>query len=94
MCLPDKINMINGKRQQGDLVDDSSVSILNGQLLTGVANSKLIGQAQGGLIHVLWKDFSPDACKAFLNNCQRTFTQFMIDHSFSIGLGDMVITPE
>ena len=94
MCLPDKINLATGKREEADLLKDASVSILNGQLLTGIASSKLIGQAQGGLIHVLWKDFSPDACKAFLNNCQRTFTQFMIDHSFSIGLGDMVISPE
>lgn len=30
MCLPDKINLTTGKRQEEDLVKDTSVSILNG----------------------------------------------------------------
>lgn len=64
---------------------------MNGELLTGRCGKSIIGQSQGGLVHILFNDFSPEACKAFLNNCQRTFTQMMIDHSFSIGFGDMLI---
>lgn len=92
MGMPTKMNLIVGQRNTADFISDKTVSILNGELLTGIASSKLVGQAQGGLIHVLWKDHSADACKAFLNNCQRTMTQMMIDVSFSVGLGDMVIS--
>ncbi|CAL6014193.1 DNA-directed_RNA polymerase subunit [Hexamita inflata] len=89
LSMPDKLSMTIGKVD--DIQSDKAITILNGELLSGVASSKLVGQAQGGLIHILFNDFSHDYCKAFLNNCQRTFTQMMIDHSFSIGFGDMII---
>ena len=74
MSMPDNVNLQIGDRTAEKIMSDDHVHILNGELLTGVCGAKVIGQAQGGLIHILFKDFSPDFCKAFLNNCQRTMT--------------------
>ncbi|KAH0573713.1 DNA-directed RNA polymerase subunit [Spironucleus salmonicida] len=92
MSLPTQINLDIGGRNADNINSDTCQIILQGELLTGVASNKVIGQAQGGLIHVLWKDFSPEYCRSFLDNCQRTVTNFMIEHSFSIGFGDMIIS--
>lgn len=98
MSLPQDFNLAIGntkiKANDNPIVKDDSQVIVNGEFVCGICNHKVIGQAQGGLIHVLWKDYSPDACRTFMDNCQRTVTQFMADHSFSVGFGDMLISKD
>ena len=40
-------------------VKDTSVVIQGGELMSGILNKSNVGNAPGGLIHIVWKDLGP-----------------------------------
>eukprot|EP00768_Dysnectes_brevis_P000133 gnl/Dysnectes_brevis/1028_a1146_1678.p1 GENE.gnl/Dysnectes_brevis/1028_a1146_1678~~gnl/Dysnectes_brevis/1028_a1146_1678.p1 ORF type:complete len:2444 (+),score=361.56 gnl/Dysnectes_brevis/1028_a1146_1678:176-7507(+) len=74
--------------------DDSRVLIRSGQVLMGVCNKVVVGSSHGSLIHILWKDLSPEAARSFLNGCQRLVNAWLKQNSFSVGIMDMVTRQE
>lgn len=59
-------------------------------MLTGTLCKKSLGAAAGGLVHVIWMEKGPDACRRFLNNVQYSVTHWLQEHGFSMGIGDTV----
>ncbi len=61
------------------------VVIQNGQVLAGTLCKKSLGAAAGGLVHIIWMEYGPDAARAFLSQSQYTINQWLLQHGFSIG---------
>jgi len=94
MFLPSGVNYDLGNPTEVMSQKESYLKILDGSVLSGVCAKSAVGGKQGGLLHALFKDFSSEACKTFLDNCQRCVTHYMRDHSFSVGVGDMLLSPQ
>jgi DNA-directed RNA polymerase II subunit RPB1 len=72
---------------------DAQVIIQRGELLAGTLCKKSLGASAGGLVHVIWMEFGPDAARAFLSQTQFTVNYWLLQHGFSIGVGDLIADP-
>ena len=66
------------------------VLIQEGELLTGTLCKKTLGASGGSLIHVIWMEEGPEAARAFLSQTQYLTNYWLLQHGFSIGIGDTV----
>lgn len=64
--------------------------IQDGYLLEGTLCKKTLGASGGSLVHVIFMEAGPDAARAFLSQCQYTANYWLLQHGFSIGIGDTV----
>src|SRR5581483_11097530 len=69
---------------------DTQVLIEDGQLLCGIVCEKTVGTSQQGLVHVIMQELGPEAAKKFLNGCQLVVNYWLLQHGFSIGIGDTI----
>lgn len=70
-------------------LSDGRTVIRNGILLSGAIDKKSVGSQQGGIIHIVFNDFSSEAAKSFIDNIQRMINYFLLHiSSFSVGIGD------
>ena len=100
LLIPNEINIVRTSNDHDDAEDktsdkfnsplDTRVVIDQGELLSGIIDKKTIGSAGGGIVHVLWKDFGPDAAKKFLNDTQLVMNQWILQTSFTVGVADMI----
>ena len=91
-------------RQVNDPVEHSYNKILEdgegyvqvscGELLCGALCKKMLGTSSGGLIHVIYNDFGPDAAVNFISDAQRLLVEYMVRRGFSVGIGDCLIGSE
>ena len=44
----------------------------------------------GGLVHVIMNEHGPEECKRFLNQCQSIVNYWLLNHGFTVGIGDTV----
>jgi DNA-directed RNA polymerase II subunit RPB1 len=84
----------SGWHPDGDAKDispgDTQVKVENGELITGTLCKKSLGSSSGGLVHVIWMDHGPNAARLFLNHVQTVVNYWMLQHSFTVGIGDTV----
>jgi DNA-directed RNA polymerase beta' subunit len=66
------------------------VLIQDGYLLEGTLCKKTLGASGGSLVHIIFMEAGPDAARAFLSQCQYTANYWLLQHGFSIGIGDTV----
>lgn len=66
------------------------VLIQDGYLLEGTLCKKTLGASGGSLVHVIFMEAGPEAARAFLSQCQYVANYWMLQHGFSIGIGDTV----
>ncbi|KAI8838898.1 hypothetical protein BC829DRAFT_426127 [Chytridium lagenaria] len=59
---------------------------LEGSIDFGYSLQETVGNSSGGVVHVTWMEYGPEAAKEFLS-----FTQVV--NSFSIGIGDTIADP-
>jgi DNA-directed RNA polymerase beta' subunit len=94
------MNLIDGNMSYDDESPDSPeytdnmVIIKNGQLLQGVLDKKLLGATKHGIIHNIYNMHGMKVCMDYLNNHQRLITRWMSSHSFTIGIGNAMISPD
>ena len=69
---------------------DTQVLIEKGELLTGTLCKRTVGAGGGGLIHVAWVEHGPHAARSFLNQTQLLVNYWLLQHSFSVGIGDTI----
>jgi len=69
---------------------DTRVLIQKGQLLMGGLCKKNVGNAAGGLVHIIWSDFGPDACRRFLSTSQLLVNSWLVYHGFTVGIQDTI----
>jgi DNA-directed RNA polymerase II subunit RPB1 len=70
------------------------VHVSGGELLCGALCKKSLGTSSGGLIHVIYNDFGPDAAVNFISDAQRILVNYMERRGFSVGIGDCLIGVE
>ena len=68
--------------------------IVRGKLLKGPLGKKALGRSHGSIIHRLHNDYGADRTCQFINECQRINHLWFSGQGFSIGIGDMRISPE
>lgn len=69
---------------------DTKVIIEQGELLAGILCKKTLGNASGGLIHVAWLEHGPEAAKHILDQTQQVVNQWLVNHGFTVGIGDTI----
>ena len=69
---------------------DTQVLIESGELLTGTLCKKTVGAGAGGLVHVVWMEHGPDAARGFLSQTQTCVNYWLLQHGFSVGIGDTI----
>lgn len=95
MILP-KINLIgfhsaHPDREVSDISPgDTKVVIEEGLLLTGIICKRTVGNTGGGIIHIIFNEFGPEAAKNFFNGVQRVVNYWLLQNGFSIGIGDTI----
>jgi DNA-directed RNA polymerase II subunit RPB1 len=73
---------------------DNTVFIKNGDLLCGVITKSSVGASPGGIIHTIWKDHGPYACRDFLSNVQKVVNNWLVNTGFTVGVSDIIATDE
>jgi len=69
---------------------DTKVIIEDGHLLAGILCKKTVGSSAGGLIHVIFMEHGPFVCRDFFNDTQTVVNYWLLQHGFSVGIGDTV----
>ena len=71
-------------------VADTEVLIEKGNLLTGIVDKRTVGASSGSLIHVIWMEHGPKECASFLTRIQKVVNQWLVYHSFTVGISDCI----
>ncbi|KAI0344206.1 beta and beta-prime subunits of DNA dependent RNA-polymerase [Trametopsis cervina] len=71
-------------------VFDDGVLIENGELIFGIVDKKTVGSAQGGLIHVVFREKGPEMTRQLFTGLQRVVNYWLFHNGFSIGIGDTI----
>lgn len=71
-------------------VVDGYVLIDQGNLLCGVIDKSSIGSTSGGIIHIIMNEIGPDGAKDFMGQVQVLINYWLLNQSFTIGIGDSV----
>jgi DNA-directed RNA polymerase II subunit RPB1 len=69
---------------------DTYVIIDQGELICGITDKKTLGNSAGGIIHVIVNEYGHEEAKAFIDSCQRIVNAWLLQHGFSIGIGDTI----
>jgi DNA-directed RNA polymerase II subunit RPB1 len=69
---------------------DTRVLIDRGELLCGIIDKGTLGKSAGSLVHVIWHEQGPLACRGFLNTVQKVVNNWLVNHSFSVGVSDTI----
>jgi DNA-directed RNA polymerase II subunit RPB1 len=72
---------------------DAQVIIQGGAVVAGTLCKKTLGASAGGLVHIIWMEFGPEAARAFLSQTQFVINHWLLQHGFSIGIGDLIADP-
>jgi DNA-directed RNA polymerase II subunit RPB1 len=73
---------------------DAQVIIRSGRLVAGTLCKRTLGASAGGLVHVVWMEHGPEAARAFLSQVQFVVNAWLLQHGFSIGVGDLIADPK
>jgi len=71
--------------------NDLYVTIKNGQLKTGVIDSKAIGKEKGLLLDFIEKNYGSEEARIFLDKVSKLGTKFLMNNGFTIGISDQDI---
>ena len=97
LLLPDslyfnrKSSWCSPNNQKGFAFDDGEVIVKSGEIMSGQFCKKSLGASEGGVIHRLWLEYSPETAKNFISSLQFLVNYFIQNHGFSIGAGDTFI---
>ena len=73
---------------------DPPVTIVHGQLLSGVLCKRTLGTVAGGLVHVFAQDWGLEHAAKFIGDAQRLLRDFMMVWGFSAGVGDCIMSQD
>mmetsp|Transcript_95530 Transcript_95530/g.270214 ORF Transcript_95530/g.270214 Transcript_95530/m.270214 type:complete len:1889 (+) Transcript_95530:67-5733(+) len=102
MIIPKGLSMkrdsaIASKNKKDDpdfAASDCKVLIQDGELLSGIVCKKTIGASSGSLIHLIWLDYGPEACRHFISFIQKMVNQWLTHNGFSCGVSDIIANDE
>lgn len=73
---------------------DTYVFIERGKLVSGTLCKQSLGAGGQGLIHTIWLEHGPNAARDFLTETQSLVNQWLLQHGFTIGIGDTIADDE
>ena len=73
---------------------ESRVVFRSGELLCGVLDKAQYGGSSYGLVHAFYELYGGKVASALLTSLARLFTVFLQFHGFTLGIGDIICTPE
>ena len=82
------------KYVDGKTNSDEVIKIRNGKMLSGVLDKTNIGNVEGGLVHMIWKDYNEEAAADFIYNTQKVVNNWLVISGYSVGISDCVVTDE
>ena len=71
-------------------IEERRVLIVQGELLVGTLCKKTLGNAAGGIIHILVNDLGHTIAANFIGDAQRLLVDYMEYRGFSVGISDCV----
>ena len=74
-----------------NIMEDSMVIIVKGELMTGVLDKKSLGVSGGSLIHTIFNDYGPEKVTHFIDQIQWLCNHHLLHRGFSIGIGDCIL---
>ena len=87
--IPSNMNMYIGK------LNNPKFIIRKGEIIKGFLGKSTVGPSENSIIHAIWNDYGPLACRDFLNNTQNLINAWILYYyGFSVGLGDVIIDKE
>ena len=72
--------------------DEPILKIYRGVLYEGTLDKSILGAVHNSIIQVLNKEYSPDVSAQFIDNIQFVTNAWLLITSFSIGLGDCLVS--
>lgn len=88
MVIPKEVSLEQGNDPFP--LNDDKIRIINGDLVYGLLNKKIVGASAGGIIHISYNELGPTAAMNFLNACQRVVSHWLLHNGHSIGIGDTI----
>jgi DNA-directed RNA polymerase II subunit RPB1 len=73
---------------------DTQVRIEQGELICGICDKKTLGASEGSLVHIIWKEFGPEAARDCLNAIQAVVNHWLLNNGFSVGIADFIADKE
>jgi DNA-directed RNA polymerase II subunit RPB1 len=91
MCIPRGINISRAPEvPAANPLEDDGMLIENGEIIFGVVQKATVGSVQGGLVHVVFREKGPEACRALIGGIQLVVNYWLFHNGFSIGIGDTI----
>ncbi|PSR79676.1 hypothetical protein BD289DRAFT_485464 [Coniella lustricola] len=88
MIIPKEVSLQMGGNDFP--LNDDTQRIINGEMVYGLLNKKIVGASAGGIIHIAYNELGPQAAMHFLNACQRVVAYWLLHNGHSIGIGDTI----
>lgn len=82
------------KKESLNVNDTQSLTIINGELLSGVLQRDHVGPGCGKLIQSIWVERGPEQTCAFITNVQRVVTNWLMSNGFTVGFADIKSSDE
>ena len=89
--LPKSYNFTKGNPSS---LQEESIVIRHGELLCGRLCKQTMGNSSNGIVHGIWKQFSPWAASKFVSDAQRILMQWLRVDSICISIRDCLSTAE
>uniref|UniRef100_A0A6B2KWG0 DNA-directed RNA polymerase II subunit RPB1 n=1 Tax=Arcella intermedia TaxID=1963864 RepID=A0A6B2KWG0_9EUKA len=70
---------------------DSEVLIQNGELIYGILDKSCLARNEGGIVHMIWRDYGPQRCANFLSQIQQVVNNWLQDRGVTLGLSDLIM---
>ncbi|KAJ7293955.1 DNA-directed RNA polymerase II, subunit 1, partial [Mycena rebaudengoi] len=93
LVIPRGINIhraSDDKTSKSNPVFDDGMMIENGEIVFGIVEKKTVGAAQGGLVHVVFREKGPEATRQLFTGLQMVVNFWLFHNGFSIGIGDTI----
>ena len=92
MCIPRGINVFRSSdSKSANPVFDDGILIENGEIVYGIVEKKTVGAAQGGLVHIVFREKGPENTRTLFTGLQQVVNYWLFHNGFSIGIGDIIV---
>ncbi|KAJ6573844.1 DNA-directed RNA polymerase II, subunit 1 [Mycena vulgaris] len=91
LVIPRGINIDRASDEKtSNPVFDDGMLIENGEIIFGIVEKKTVGAAQGGLVHIVFREKGPEATRQLFTGLQMVVNFWLFHNGFSIGIGDTI----
>ena len=91
LCIPRSINIFHTVDSRSlNPVSDDGIMIENGDIIYGVVQKLTVGTAQGGLIHVVFREKGLEVTRQLFTGIQMGVNFWLFHNGFSISISDTI----